>query len=875
MATMKDYQYGGKYYKPPTPVKVTKADGSVVGRIGNTDVVTYSPAPKTNTGTTSSTNNTSTNKLTSNAASGGGSKPPFAPTPFNPKEIGLITNTPQPITLKDKLTQNTTGAMPSGNSSYGGGVVKQGNMIVTNPYTGKQEIMQNVTPEKIAFYNKTVDEQNSKNKMINIINSPQQNLYLKDKPLDGKISQQDNQMLTTLPIVTKIKETNTKQSTYSTDKLYETTGYSPNKLYGVSEKPLYTPEQLNQRKEQLAKAGFNKTEIETLTGFKGESYTYYNGKQVPQTDRTKIFYESANQESLAKEKMATDTAIAGGIVGLGLIPSAIVGAPALLAAGGQILAGWQGTQLGQATGNPFTNIKPESGEYTQQQAARQGFINQEKNANKDIGSTLFNTFVPGAQTLDKDNFVKGTQDYLINEKGYAPAAAFKEANAIYERWVVGGAMGEVGGMILSSGGVEIAGRTFTKQALKDTTIKAGTRFLSKEGQKIATQSGFAIAKGGAIEGFGFYDLDRKAKLKEFNVGDAAFSTVGGAVSAGVIGGALVTGGLTNPKTAKWAQRALYLTDPTEKPGDSLADVTSSLLGQNFHPSVKVTTIVPTNTKSNNMQTNTKNTLIWGNTKSTTSQNSISNVPNQTQTTANLFNNTNTKTNTIINTDTKTNTKTNTKTDTQTNNNIITNTPENTNTNENTNEQTNENTNEQTNENTNEQTNSNTNTNTNTFTGLPILPFPGFGIGDASGGRSKRFGVKNVTKFKSLFGIPAKQKTFKNKKIAFIKQPAKNKYVAKQTNSFLNFQKNTRITSNKSFLPSKQKSFLGTKNKSFFNKKPQYVIKINQPMRVSNKIKPLFNLNNKPKQTSFLKTTNQKSFFNNNSKNSLIKKVRLL
>ena len=717
--------------------------------------------------------------------------------------------------------------MPSGTSNYGGGVLAPGYIMTQNPLTGTNEPMKE-TQQNIDKYNRTVNEINRNRQTIATLYPTSTtafpalaNITNKNQLLDQKISQQDQLRLSTIPIQLPINQPKEK-------------GYAPNKLTAIKQTPLYTTEELAARKQELSKAGFQENQIDFLTSSAGGSYTFYEGKKVPQSQKSKEYFETAHQEALAKEKRFSETVAAGGIVALGLIPAA-VSAPGLLVGAGLAVAGSQGSTIGQTIGNPFTNQKPTIGTATAEKATKLGLIASEKEANKDLTSNLIYNFVPGGQVASKDTFIKAAQDYLINEKGLAPAQAYREANALYDQYIVGGAAGEVAGMITLSGGTEILGRTFVKKALKDTTIKTGVSFFGKESQAIATKTGFAIGKAGAVEGLGFYELERKAKMKNFDIGEAAFYTGAGALSAGVIGGALVAGSFTNPKLANVVQKGLYIIDPTEKPGDVTANKVSILLGRDFNPKVKVTTIIPTQTASNSLTQTKQNTSTILNTK----QNQVINVPTMAETNTNLFNQTNTATNTKTNTPVSPNLLTN----------IQLNTNENTNTEQNTILPT------QTNTNTTTTTNTPTNVNTTTFTGLPIFPLGSFGIGDASGGRSKKFGVKNTTKFKSLFGIPAKTSFTNTKKTSFIKQPTK------PTNQLIKMKNYFSSTTNKPiFNLTKTSGFSGTKN--FMPKQKQSLFKLGSS-KYSVKInKPLIVI---PKQTSFFRSMN---------KNNAIKKVRL-
>jgi hypothetical protein len=483
---------------------------------------------------------------------------------------------------------------------------------------------------------------------------------------------------------------------------------------------------------------------------------------------------------------------AGQVALIGLAPIAL-GATPLVMSAGLIVSGLQGSKIGQEIGNPFTNQKPTSDRYTQEEATKYGLYKSEEKSRNKLTDTLIYDFVPGGQVTQKETFIQGTQDYLIKEKGYAPAKAYKEANALYEKYVVGGAIGEVAGMVTLSGGTEILGRTLVKSALKGTVIKAtakqaitstGTKqfivkpainIFSKQTIDIAFKSGKAIAKAGAVEGFGFYELERTAKMKEFNPIDAGIYTAGGAISAGVIGGSLVAGSFAMPRTTKWLQRGFYAIDPTEKPGDIIGDSVSKYVGINFSPRVKykVTTILPTMT-----QTKTQVNLTGNKPKAKGKANVFINTaqknPNvSVNTNFDIFpqSNVGTKTQTNIGTNTSTSTATNVFVNTKTQTNIGTITNTNTGTNMNTNTNTN--------------TNTNVNVNTNVITGFPPFPMGGL-IGGFGSGRGGRFGVKNKTNFKSLFATKT-QYVRPSNKIRLIGNSSKVK-VVKQANGFFNAPK---------------------------------------------------------------------------------------
>lgn len=684
----------------------------------------------------------------------------------------------------------------------------------------------------------------------------------------GEVTRTTGGTSTASPALTELQNAPIKTTPLKNTNTFNTMGVptpTPQKLtYREKLSAALTPTPENRtmlREDQLRKAGFNPAEINYLTTTQtGGAMTYYNGKIVPKDTRTIQFYNTANQESQAKEKKFNETAVAVGLGTIGIIPIAVAAGP-LAISGGLILAGSQGTTIGQTIGNPFTNEKPTSSLLTQQAAANAGFRQSETRANQDITGRIGYDIVPGGQALFKNSFIEGTKKYLVDKKNYSETRASKEAEAIYQQYAVGGAIGEVAGMVTLSGGTEILGRTFVKNALRNTTIKPGIKFLSNEGKQITINSGIAIAKAGAVEGAGFYNLERTAKMQEFNILNAAMYTAGGAISAGIIGGPLVTGSFTNPKIAKWVQRAAYATDPTEKPGDVSANVISSVLGKNFNPKVKVITIVPTNTNTNTLTNKTKpktNTLIDIPTKNN-SDPIISVNPNTIiPINPNTFTPVNTDTIIPVNPET-----------------IIPVNPETiipVNPNTNTNTDTNTDTNTNTNTNTNTDTNTNTNVNTTTFTGAPFIPIVPFGGGGGRG--SNRYKVKNKVKLKNLFFTAQPANKNKIKPISFFRQQTK------KPSSFLTLHPKNKVEKNNLFnmlKPTKQKFFAvnktnnNTKKQGFMNfgktTKKTSLFNINKTKTKTPIYKPSL-LVNKPKK-SFVTTKKQNYFFNSNHKTRLI------
>jgi hypothetical protein len=428
----------------------------------------------------------------------------------------------------------------------------------------------------------------------------------------------------------------------------------------------------NSRETQLKNAGFSPTEISFLTSTRGASTTYYNGKPVPQTKASADFW-GANQVTEGQKQFNRD--VLGPTFALGVGTSAAAapilgGFGAIPIAAGLFVAGSQGLAVGEAVGNPLYGRKPTSDTATQEAAIAAGYRQAEKRASQDaIGQIAYN-YLPGGQALFNDNFIKGTKDYLVKSKGLSETAATREAEALYNKYAVGGAIGELGGMVLTSGGSEILGRAGVKATLGNTTIKEGTKFFSKEGQAIAAKAAAGIFPAGVAEGLAFYNIERTAKRQPFDPMTAAFYGGAGGVSAGLIGGELVAGSLTNPAVAKWVQRGLYSIDPTEKPGDILGDVVSKGTGKEFAPTVKVITSTPVNTNQSSAgkQTTKESGKIIDFVKDNSGVFTPVNANATTDTPVNPFTNTDVPVNPIVpvNANTNTNVATNSETNTETN-----------------------------------------------------------------------------------------------------------------------------------------------------------------------------------------------------------------
>lgn len=235
-------------------------------------------------------------------------------------------------------------------------------------------------------------------------------------------------------------------------------------------------------------------------------------------------------------------------------------------------------------------------------------------------------------------------------------------------------VGELGALLDISRSSELLGRDMVSKVFaKSSTTKAAST-----GLKVGTRAALGIAPAGFLEGSVQELTQQISRRQDLNVKSIATMGVLGAGFAGVIGGTIAGTSASKSKgvqkIGKGLQLGAYLTDPLEKPGDILADITQKSIVRSgrsvINPSVSVNTL--TNTLSFGT-TETKPKVKGGQTNIFTDVLSLSNTNTNTNTDTkkkggqvNLFTdvlsftNTNTNTNTNVPSNTKINTNINGK-----------------------------------------------------------------------------------------------------------------------------------------------------------------------------------------------------------------------
>jgi len=178
---------------------------------------------------------------------------------------------------------NKSGSISSGSSSYGGGVVALGKIIVTNPFDGSKKVISE-TSDSVKAYNDFIQKNvpyTGSQKLYDAMNAPNQVNPI--KPLtstftpNNKISQQENKQI--LPQQITIKEK----------------GYEPNKFVAPNNEPALKVGTNKSLFDQALGTNFvtNQTLTNTVTG-----ETFHETKFVPG-----VYASDQNQFSAQNQKL--------------------------------------------------------------------------------------------------------------------------------------------------------------------------------------------------------------------------------------------------------------------------------------------------------------------------------------------------------------------------------------------------------------------------------------------------------------------------------------------------------------------------------------------------------------------------------------------
>lgn len=154
-------------------------------------------------------------------------------------------------------------------------------------------------------------------------------------------------------------------------------------------------------------------------------------------------------------------------------------------------------------------------------------------------------------------------------------------------------VGELGALLDISRSSELLGRDMVSKVFaKSSTTKAAST-----GLKVGTRAALGIAPAGFLEGSVQELTQQISRRQDLNVKSIATMGGLGAGFAGVIGGTIAGTSASKSKgvqkIGKGLQLGAYLTDPLEKPGDILADITQKSIVRSgrsvINPSVSVNT----------------------------------------------------------------------------------------------------------------------------------------------------------------------------------------------------------------------------------------------------------------------------------------------
>lgn len=383
-----------------------------------------------------------------------------------------------------------------------------------------------------------------------------------------------------------------------------------------------------QRRNDLRNAGFSNEDIVVLTSNKGSSYTFYNGKVVPQTSQQKAFQEQADAQGKDLEKRTSDTLVSLGIttLGLGL-------APASAAAGGAIsLAGVIGGNILSAfglvdTGKNIAGLQGVEGSKKITVKEQEEVIREIENRVNDkystdstmnlavvgdvpnvplpfVGSTknilygLFGSKITSEVVQGLNKKETGLQEFenmgkqVLLERGYNEKDA--ESNARFLRGVsFGGEVGFVASLFPAGGIGEYGVRTGVQKSVSIVNAFE-SKAAAAEAAKIAAQKSATVPS--IIEGVTLYALSQRSRDGEIKPEGVILSGIGSGVTGRYGAGWMAETSILNPAKANLVYKSSWLLGQTDEPaGDLFTDLL--MKGVNKPTDVKVKYFVPTVTVS--------------------------------------------------------------------------------------------------------------------------------------------------------------------------------------------------------------------------------------------------------------------------------------
>jgi len=158
-------------------------------------------------------------------------------------------------------------------------------------------------------------------------------------------------------------------------------------------------------------------------------------------------------------------------------------------------------------------------------------------------------------------------------------------------------VGETAALLEISRSAEGIGRRGVTKAFEKAG-KKGVQIQKKEAfGQLFKISAPQIAKAGAIEGFTQEISQQTARGRDISLKEAGLMGAVGAGTAGIIGGTIVGTKVTRPTVSKVIETGTFITDPFEKPGDVLQDiseaVTKRVTGKTAARPIISKTIAPT------------------------------------------------------------------------------------------------------------------------------------------------------------------------------------------------------------------------------------------------------------------------------------------
>lgn len=152
------------------------------------------------------------------------------------------------------------------------------------------------------------------------------------------------------------------------------------------------------------------------------------------------------------------------------------------------------------------------------------------------------------------------------------------------------AWGEAAGLLTISAQAERVGRRGVAAAFEAAGVSGKQLIKKKAGGELFKLVAGPLFKAGFIEGATGESIQEIARQQDINLKNIGLVGLAGGASATVIGGAIIGTKINLPKLSKVIEWGGYLTDPFEKPGDLLQDLTEGFQKNILKQNIPVPTI---------------------------------------------------------------------------------------------------------------------------------------------------------------------------------------------------------------------------------------------------------------------------------------------